>query len=144
MTGSTLASFLESALDRIDGALDAWLPRPPQCPPLLGEAMRYSLLAGGKRLRPLLTLAAADAVARKVTDGAAQAFWVRNGEYRVVVASRDNRFVGVYGTLQPGDRAITTDSDAMIALMPAAGGAPASPAISAWSRPVGSRSFARR
>ena len=73
MTGSTLASFLESALDRIDAALDAWLPRPPQCPPLLGEAMRYSLLAGGKRLRPLLTLAAADAVARKVTDGTAQA-----------------------------------------------------------------------
>jgi len=68
VTGSTLASFLESALERIDGALDAWLQRPPQCPPLLSEAMRYSLLAGGKRLRPLLTLAAADAVARKVTD----------------------------------------------------------------------------
>jgi geranylgeranyl pyrophosphate synthase len=73
VTAWTLASFLESALDRIDGALDAWLPRPPLCPPLLSEAMRYSLLAGGKRLRPLLTLAAADAVARKVTSGTPQA-----------------------------------------------------------------------
>ena len=69
MTGSTLATFLDSALDRIDRALDGWLPRPPQCPPLLSEAMRYSLLAGGKRLRPLLTLTAADAVARRVTSG---------------------------------------------------------------------------
>ena len=29
---------------------------------MLAEAMRYSVFAGGKRLRPLLTLAAADAV----------------------------------------------------------------------------------
>ncbi|MCX7970111.1 MAG: polyprenyl synthetase family protein [Negativicutes bacterium] len=35
----------------------------PGCPATLNAAMRYSLLAGGKRLRPLLLLAAADTVA---------------------------------------------------------------------------------
>ena len=46
----------------IDAALEAALPVPPTCPPLIAEAMRYSLFAGGKRLRPILTLAAAEAV----------------------------------------------------------------------------------
>jgi geranylgeranyl pyrophosphate synthase len=60
---SDLASrFMEEARARADAALDRWLPRPPACPPLLSEAMRYSLMAGGKRLRPILVLAAADAV----------------------------------------------------------------------------------
>src|SRR5918999_481272 len=39
--------------------------------PLLGgleEAMRYSLLAGGKRIRPVLTLATARALGRQATD----------------------------------------------------------------------------
>jgi geranylgeranyl pyrophosphate synthase len=60
----TLAAFLDQARARVDEALDRCLPVPPACPPLLSEAMRYSLFAGGKRVRPLLTLAAADAVAR--------------------------------------------------------------------------------
>lgn len=68
MTDQSLASFLEGTRTRVDHALDAWLPRPPQCPALLSEAMRYSVFAGGKRLRPVLTLAAADAVARSVPD----------------------------------------------------------------------------
>ena len=38
------------------------LPAPPDCPPVVYDAMRYSLLAGGKRLRPVLCLASADAV----------------------------------------------------------------------------------
>jgi len=48
----------------VDDALNTYLPTPPDCPPLVSEAMRYSVFAGGKRLRPVLTLAAADAVAR--------------------------------------------------------------------------------
>lgn len=56
-----LASFLDAARARVDAALDAFLPRPPACPPLVGDAMRYSVFAGGKRLRPVLTLAAAGA-----------------------------------------------------------------------------------
>jgi geranylgeranyl pyrophosphate synthase len=58
---------VESARARVDAALDAWLPSPPECPPLLSAAMRYSVTAGGKRLRPLLVLASADAVARRTT-----------------------------------------------------------------------------
>ncbi|MGE0449211.1 MAG: polyprenyl synthetase family protein [Vicinamibacterales bacterium] len=67
MTGPRpeLGVFLDEARTLIDGALDRLLPTPPDCPPLLAEAMRYSLCAGGKRLRPVLTLAAADAVARR-------------------------------------------------------------------------------
>jgi geranylgeranyl diphosphate synthase type II len=65
----SLDSFLGSTRARIDDALERWLPRPPACPPLISEAMRYSVLAGGKRLRPSLTLAAADAVSRCSGDG---------------------------------------------------------------------------
>ena len=46
----------------VDAALERLLPSPPACPALIAEAVRYSVFAGGKRLRPLLTLAAADAV----------------------------------------------------------------------------------
>ena len=59
-----LAAFLERTRVRVDEALERYLPRPPACPPLMSEAMRYSVFAGGKRFRPILTLAAADAVAR--------------------------------------------------------------------------------
>jgi geranylgeranyl pyrophosphate synthase len=58
----SLAAFLEAARLRVDAALDACLPKPPACPPLVSEAMRYSVFAGGKRLRSVLALAAADAV----------------------------------------------------------------------------------
>ena len=56
------ADFLAHARSEVDQALERFLPAAPHCPPLLAEAMRYSVFAGGKRLRPLLTLAAADAV----------------------------------------------------------------------------------
>jgi geranylgeranyl diphosphate synthase type II len=63
-TSGSFDAFLGSARARIDEALERYLPAPPACPPLISEAMRYSLFAGGKRLRPSLTLAAADAVSR--------------------------------------------------------------------------------
>ena len=61
---ATLAAFLSTAREQVDQALERCLPTPPACPAIVSEAMRYSLFAGGKRLRPILTLAAADAVAR--------------------------------------------------------------------------------
>jgi geranylgeranyl pyrophosphate synthase len=64
ITSGTLDSFLDVARARVDQALEQWLPAPPACPDLVSAAMRYSLFAGGKRLRPMLTVAAADAVAR--------------------------------------------------------------------------------
>jgi geranylgeranyl diphosphate synthase type II len=63
--GDSLAAFLEHARARVDAALEGYLPKPPACPALVSEAMRYSLFAGGKRLRPALALASADAVARQ-------------------------------------------------------------------------------
>src|SRR5262245_26296572 len=46
----------------VDAALAAILPRPPECPAVVADAMRYSVTAGGKRLRPILCLASAEAV----------------------------------------------------------------------------------
>ena len=63
---SRLVEFLEDARRRVDEALARLLPRPDEgpeapCPPRLAEAMRYSVLAPGKRLRPTLALMAAEA-----------------------------------------------------------------------------------
>jgi geranylgeranyl pyrophosphate synthase len=58
--------FIAVGRAEVDAALDAWLPRPPQCPAVLSDGMRYAVLSGGKRFRPLLTLAAADAVAAAI------------------------------------------------------------------------------
>lgn len=49
----------------IDRALDRFLPKETAPPPTIHKAMRYSLFAGGKRLRPILTLAAAEACGGK-------------------------------------------------------------------------------
>ena len=57
-----LAAYLRKRRDEVEAALDRYMPASPDCPELLADAMRYSLLAGGKRLRPILTLATADAV----------------------------------------------------------------------------------
>ena len=58
-----LADPLLAARRRVEEALGLYLPDPSAtgCPPRLAEAMRYSLLGGGKRLRPVLCLLAAEA-----------------------------------------------------------------------------------
>ncbi len=62
MAVASLAEYLDTRRAQIDAALMRFLPAAPQCPPGLEAAMRYSLRAGGKRLRPILALAAAEAV----------------------------------------------------------------------------------
>jgi geranylgeranyl diphosphate synthase type II len=57
-TGFDFAAYLEAARGRVERALDQALA--PERPESLREAMRYSLLAGGKRLRPILCLAACE------------------------------------------------------------------------------------
>jgi farnesyl diphosphate synthase len=52
--------WVRQSLAAVEQALDAWVPL--QAPGGLGPAMRYGVLDGGKRLRPLLVLAAAQAV----------------------------------------------------------------------------------
>jgi geranylgeranyl diphosphate synthase type II len=61
-TETPLAAWLELRRAAVDAALEQFLPAPPTSPPVLDVAMRYSVRAGGKRLRPMLTLAAAEAV----------------------------------------------------------------------------------
>jgi geranylgeranyl diphosphate synthase type II len=55
-------SYLDARRAEIETALLAALPSPPACPAVVADAMRYSVSAGGKRLRPILCLAAAEAV----------------------------------------------------------------------------------
>src|SRR5204862_7050348 len=57
-----LKEYLMARRSEIDAALLAALPASPACPANLAEAMRYSITAGGKRLRPILCLASAEAV----------------------------------------------------------------------------------
>ena len=57
-----LQQYLTARRSEIDAALLAALPAPPACPSSVADAMRYSITAGGKRLRPILCLASAEAV----------------------------------------------------------------------------------
>jgi len=57
----SLADYLEARRADVETALVEALPSPPHCPPIIFDAMRYSLLGGGKRLRPILVLAACEA-----------------------------------------------------------------------------------
>jgi geranylgeranyl diphosphate synthase type II len=50
---------------QIDAALETFLPSAPTAPASVCDAMRYSVMAGGKRLRPILVLAAAEAVSER-------------------------------------------------------------------------------
>jgi farnesyl diphosphate synthase len=56
-----LASWSSERLARVEAALSQWVVA--DAPAGLGDAMRYAVLDGGKRLRPLLVLAANEAVA---------------------------------------------------------------------------------
>ncbi len=53
----TLESFFQQVRPSIETALDGALPSEDRSPPVLHQAMRYSVFAGGKRLRPALCLA---------------------------------------------------------------------------------------
>ncbi|WP_287067825.1 MULTISPECIES: polyprenyl synthetase family protein [Ramlibacter] len=55
-----LARWSRERLDRVEDALSRWVVA--DAPAGLGDAMRYAVLDGGKRLRPLLVIAAAEAV----------------------------------------------------------------------------------
>lgn len=60
MNAADFDAWCRAALDEVEGALSRWVPA--DAPAGLGEAMRYGVLDGGKRLRPLLVLAACDAL----------------------------------------------------------------------------------
>jgi geranylgeranyl diphosphate synthase type II len=58
---SALHEYLESRRRLVEEALDRFLPPAAETPTELHEGMRYAIFAGGKRLRPILAVAAAEA-----------------------------------------------------------------------------------
>ncbi|MGH7197767.1 MAG: polyprenyl synthetase family protein [Candidatus Omnitrophota bacterium] len=64
----SLQSYLKKKSQRIDEALDAYLPKKRELPFSLHEAMRYAVFSGGKRVRPVLALAACEAVGGNEKD----------------------------------------------------------------------------
>ena len=68
MNAADFQAWSDAVLNRVESALSDWVPA--AAPAGLGEAMRYAVLDGGKRLRPLLVLAAREAVAHGQKDAA--------------------------------------------------------------------------
>ncbi len=56
-----IRDYLDRQKELIDGHLDEFLPSAETDPPVIHEAMRYSVFAGGKRIRPILALATGEA-----------------------------------------------------------------------------------
>jgi geranylgeranyl diphosphate synthase type II len=63
-----IKTYLLSRQKLIEHALDCYLPKANTKPTTLHRAMRYSLFAGGKRLRPILCVAAAEACGGKIRN----------------------------------------------------------------------------
>ena len=57
-----LGAYMKERAAAVDVALDRFLPPETERPETLHKAMRYSVFAGGKRLRPVLVIAGAEAV----------------------------------------------------------------------------------
>lgn len=66
-----LDDYLETKKQAVDAALARYLPGEENYPPVIFRAMRYSLLAGGKRIRPILCLAALKALGAEEREPAA-------------------------------------------------------------------------
>jgi geranylgeranyl diphosphate synthase, type II len=64
----SLAETLEARRRAVDAALDHALPPESAWPATIHRAVRYSLFAGGKRIRPILVLAAGEAVGGRPRD----------------------------------------------------------------------------
>ncbi len=62
-----LKNYLTTRAAEVDAALDAFLPKADVRPATIHEAMRYSIFAGGKRLRPVFCLAAAEACGGEIS-----------------------------------------------------------------------------
>ena len=68
-----LKTYLATRAAEVDAALDAFLPKAKERPATIHAAMRYSVFAGGKRLRPVLCLAAAEACGGEISNALAPA-----------------------------------------------------------------------
>jgi geranylgeranyl diphosphate synthase, type II len=68
-----LKTYLADRAALVDAAMDAYLPTKEDCPSSIHDAMRYAIFGGGKRLRPVLCLAAAEACGGETADALAPA-----------------------------------------------------------------------
>ena len=68
-----LKSYLAARAAKVDAAMDLFLPKAKERPATIHEAMRYAVFAGGKRLRPVLCVAAAEACGGKISKALAPA-----------------------------------------------------------------------
>lgn len=64
----SLSDYLARVTRQVDAALDRYLPSEDTPPTTIHKSMRYSVFAGGKRLRPALCFAACEAVGGRVRD----------------------------------------------------------------------------
>jgi geranylgeranyl diphosphate synthase type II len=63
---SDLNTYIQQLTNDVDRALTRWVPDESVPPANIHKAMRYSLFAGGKRIRPILCISAAKAVRDEV------------------------------------------------------------------------------
>ena len=63
-----LQTYLQERVRLVDSTLDRFLPGVDSLPTRLHAAMRYSVFAGGKRIRPILMLAACEAVGGEIKN----------------------------------------------------------------------------
>src|SRR6266508_7048657 len=63
-----LQPYLAERTEAVNRALDRFLPGATTRPATIHKAMRYSLFAGGKRMRPALCLASAEACGGSIDD----------------------------------------------------------------------------
>jgi geranylgeranyl diphosphate synthase type II len=68
-----LKTYLATRAAEVDAAMDGFLPKAKERPATIHAAMRYSVFAGGKRLRPVLCLAAAEACGGEISNALAPA-----------------------------------------------------------------------
>lgn len=61
-----LQEYISKRVEKIELELDRYLPAPERLPSSLHQAMRYSVFAGGKRIRPLLMIAACEGVGGEI------------------------------------------------------------------------------
>ena len=64
----SLNRYLDRSIKLVNAALNRHLPKASAKPKTLHESMRYSMFAGGKRLRPILCMAAAEACGGRASD----------------------------------------------------------------------------
>jgi geranylgeranyl diphosphate synthase, type II len=63
-----IKTYLAKKKDIVDKSLEKLVPPSTAFPPSVHEAIRYSLFAGGKRVRPILVIAAAEALGSSTAD----------------------------------------------------------------------------